>query len=153
MCCSTEFKCVTSAITDSITVTAVPTASTSFSLHYLKYMKTLYGSSTSDIRHVLHASQLTPQSTCLTMEQLTSGTENTSMSPACTAVPMSFSTCWARWTLSKTSSWVSLPWLVEGYGEGVSGALSNNCKIIQKGSTNILTISSAETSVSSLQGT
>jgi hypothetical protein len=44
----------------------------SVSLHSLKYTKTLIRSSTSDVKHVLHAPQLTPWSTCLAMEPLPS---------------------------------------------------------------------------------
>jgi hypothetical protein len=75
ICCSSELKWDTFVIIHSIRVTEVPTVSTSFSegymrdcslsLHCLKYKKTLVNFITWEVRHILHASQLTPQSSCL----------------------------------------------------------------------------------------
>jgi hypothetical protein len=142
ICWSTEFKCAISTIIDNFRVTAAPIVSTNFSegyvrdcsvsVNYLKYMKTLVDSSTSVGRHVLYASQLTPWSTWLVMESMIYTTQNTSMSPTCTAPLMSFCTYWISWKLLETSPGVSLSLLMEGFHKAESDASVNDYRLSKR---------------------
>jgi hypothetical protein len=103
----------------------------------LKYMKTLAENSTSDVRHVLHASWLTPWFTYLVIQLLTWATENTAMSPACQHALLYLCPCVLverhAYSQEHNLGWaVTMPWLVERFCEVAWGALSNYCGLSRR---------------------